>query len=387
MNLLDLIGGDTTLCKVASTHGGEYAGPCPLCGGRDRFRVWPHDERPGYWCRQCSKKGDGIQYLRDRDGLSFAEACDRLSIPQREASRQKQVPELPRLSLNPGPAWQAQARQFTQACEDRLWTSVGAKALDYLHQRGLCDETIRAARIGYHPAERLVSREVWGLSPSPNRKKCLWLPRGIVFPWAVGDELWRVIIRRVGDQVPKHKKYVSISGGGNTLYRVETLQPNAPAIIVEGVLDALAIAQEAVDLIAVVAAGSTTGGRLERWIGRVAFSSIVLVAFDADEAGEAAAAWWLNALGTRAKRWRPYWDDPNAMLKDGADLRTWVREGMGTEPKWWREVATWPAVQREQWAERAAIMELDGGLVRREAEACAFDLVVRRPALPGQGVP
>jgi hypothetical protein len=208
-----------------------------------------------------------------------------------------------------------------------------------------------------------------------------------VFPWAVGDELWRVIIRRVGDQVPKHKKYVSISGGGNTLYRVETLQPNAPAIIVEGVLDALAIAQEAVDLIAVVAAGSTTGGRLERWIGRVAFSSIVLVAFDADEAGEAAAAWWLNALGTRAKRWRPYWDDPNAMLKDGADLRTWVREGMGTEPKWWREVATWPAVQREQWAERAAIMELDGGLVRREAEACAFDLVVRRPALPGQGVP
>ena len=23
----------------AATHGGEYAGPCPLCGGRDRFLV------------------------------------------------------------------------------------------------------------------------------------------------------------------------------------------------------------------------------------------------------------------------------------------------------------------------------------------------------------
>jgi DNA primase len=41
MNLVDLIGRDTTLRKVASTHGGEYAGSCPWCGGDDRFRVWP----------------------------------------------------------------------------------------------------------------------------------------------------------------------------------------------------------------------------------------------------------------------------------------------------------------------------------------------------------
>jgi hypothetical protein len=55
-------------------------------------------------------------------------------------------------------------------------------------------------------------------------------------------------------------KYITVSGGSNTLYRLDTLRPNAPAMIVEGVLDALAIAQEAGDLIAVVAAGSTTGG-------------------------------------------------------------------------------------------------------------------------------
>ena len=57
MNLVDLIGRDTTLRKVASTHGGEYAGPCPWCGGEDRFRVWPYADRPGYWCRQCGKNG------------------------------------------------------------------------------------------------------------------------------------------------------------------------------------------------------------------------------------------------------------------------------------------------------------------------------------------
>ena len=67
-------------------------------------------------------------------------------------------------------------------------------------------------------------------------------------------------------------------------------------------------------VIAVVAAGSTTGRRLERWIGRIALTSIILVAFDADKAGEEAAAWWLKALGALARRWRPFWDDPAAML-------------------------------------------------------------------------
>ena len=39
MSLLDLMAQETTLRKVASTQGREYAGPCPWCGGRDRFRV------------------------------------------------------------------------------------------------------------------------------------------------------------------------------------------------------------------------------------------------------------------------------------------------------------------------------------------------------------
>ena len=38
-NLLALISLDTDLKRIASTGGGEYAGPCPFCGGRDRFQV------------------------------------------------------------------------------------------------------------------------------------------------------------------------------------------------------------------------------------------------------------------------------------------------------------------------------------------------------------
>jgi len=59
-------------------------------------------------------------------------------------------------------------------------------------------------------------------------------------------------------------------------------------------------------------------------VGRRALCSSVLVAFDADASGDEASAWRLKALGPRAKRWRPYWDDPNAMLQGGVDLRTTI---------------------------------------------------------------
>ena len=63
---------DTPLRKAAATHGGEYAGGCPFCGGEDRFRAWPEQGR--YWCRQCGAQGDAIDYLRQKHGLSFREA-------------------------------------------------------------------------------------------------------------------------------------------------------------------------------------------------------------------------------------------------------------------------------------------------------------------------
>jgi len=84
-DLLDLIGRDTRLRKVASTAGGEYAGPCPFCGGRDRFRVQPEQGR--WWCRRCgdgARWEDAIAYVRKRDGVDFVEAGRLLGASERE---------------------------------------------------------------------------------------------------------------------------------------------------------------------------------------------------------------------------------------------------------------------------------------------------------------
>lgn len=55
--------------------GGELVGPCPKCGGRDRFAI--NLRSHAYLCRRCGiAGGDQIQLARDVLDLSFREALD-----------------------------------------------------------------------------------------------------------------------------------------------------------------------------------------------------------------------------------------------------------------------------------------------------------------------
>lgn len=83
VDLLDLIGSDTALRKV-TVGGGAYAGPCPWCGGTDRFVVRPQgraSEAPCWWCRQCTgeKPQSCIDYVMRRDGLDLHHAAAKLA--------------------------------------------------------------------------------------------------------------------------------------------------------------------------------------------------------------------------------------------------------------------------------------------------------------------
>lgn len=61
-NLVDLLSeyGFSPVKKTAT----EWPSPCPFCGGKDRFQIWP-DEGEGrghYWCRQCDAKGVAFNF-------------------------------------------------------------------------------------------------------------------------------------------------------------------------------------------------------------------------------------------------------------------------------------------------------------------------------------
>ncbi len=102
--------------------------------------------------------------------------------------------------------------------------------------------------------------------------------------------------------------------------------------LVEGEFDALTIWQHAGRNIAAVATGSTTAARRPRWLAPLAACCVVLVAFDGDEAGEEAAAYWLRVL-PRARRWRPYFGkDANDLATSGGDVAAWILDGLGSAP-------------------------------------------------------
>ncbi len=68
--------------------GTEYAGPCPVCGGDDRFGVNP---RKDVWlCRGSGRGGDAIALVEYLDGADFLAACETLTgraPPRGEGSR------------------------------------------------------------------------------------------------------------------------------------------------------------------------------------------------------------------------------------------------------------------------------------------------------------
>lgn len=55
--------GDVKLKRVTTSGGGEWAGPCVVCLGVDRMRVWPapSEGNPRAWCRQCGVSGDALR--------------------------------------------------------------------------------------------------------------------------------------------------------------------------------------------------------------------------------------------------------------------------------------------------------------------------------------
>lgn len=72
--------------------GKDHAGPCPSCGGRDRFSV--HYGKRKFNCRGCGAKGvDALALALVGDHIAFVEACEELSGEPRPARIAAETPE------------------------------------------------------------------------------------------------------------------------------------------------------------------------------------------------------------------------------------------------------------------------------------------------------
>lgn len=323
VDMADLAGRTVHLKKVASTRGGEFAGPCPFCGGRDRFRVQP---KTGLWfCRQCSPDGrwqDAIAFVQRRDSVDFAEACRILGASSSELGERTPRREQPKAQLaediEPSATWRARAIEFVDQAAATLWTTAGEKARDYLARRGLQEETLRVWRVGFQPSDQFEPVERWGLDG-----KAVFLARGIVLPWLRGDTVDQVKVRRAVVR-PDDEKYASIRGGHPLLFGADTLAPGSPAVMAEGELDTLLVWQAVHDRTAAVSLGSASRWPTRRGALLLSQATPLLLAYDVDTDGERGAE-RIRQLAPHARRIKPpAGKDVTEFVEAGGRARAWL---------------------------------------------------------------
>jgi hypothetical protein len=116
--------------------GRELVGPCPRCGGRDRFAA--HLDKQVWNCRGCAGRGDVIDLVQHLDGVGFTTAISILNGAQPRAAVRIAMP-----THKPNGADDYERRQREKA--RWLWSQrqpiIGSIAERYLREvRGIdCD--------------------------------------------------------------------------------------------------------------------------------------------------------------------------------------------------------------------------------------------------------
>ena len=219
MSILDLLQQDHITPKhAASTHGGEYHSPCPVCGGNDRFQSWPDrgdGKKTTWWCRQCDKGGDDIEYLKHVRKMSYPDACEFLGQQPKERTTERRVNTKPHQEFRPrevsapSELWNKKAEAFISWAEGQLWKYRDNPVWERL--KGFKEETIRHFRLGLSTETFFRYREDWGLPTEPRldgKPKKLWLPSGLVIPNVQGGAITQIRIRPTDPEV--RQRYITL---------------------------------------------------------------------------------------------------------------------------------------------------------------------------------
>jgi DNA primase len=77
----DVLGVAERLGARLKKAGGEWVGPCPRCGGLDRFAI--NARKRIFNCRRCGIGGDAIGMVEHFTGSSFVEAVQFIGAARR----------------------------------------------------------------------------------------------------------------------------------------------------------------------------------------------------------------------------------------------------------------------------------------------------------------
>jgi DNA primase len=286
--------------------GQNFRGLCPFHSEKTpSFNV--HPVRQIYHCFGCGKGGDVFSFVMEMEKCEFpdavrtvAEKCG-IAIPRpKERSPQERKENQQRAALLEMHR-EAQAF-FVKQLEN---TAEGKLARAYLEDRGLDKATIERFGIGYAPsggdvllrffkskyAEKLLA-DSGLLSRDQSGRLFDRFRRRITFP--ISNESAKIVAfgcRALGEEQPKYlnSPETPIYSKSNVLYHLdrakEALRRQDFAILVEGYMDAIAVARAGISNV-VASCGTSLADPQIKLLGR--FTKRVVVNYDPDAAGQSA---------------------------------------------------------------------------------------------------
>lgn len=338
-DIVELIDGRVRLKKAGRNH----QACCPFHDEKSPSFTVSQDKQ-FYHCFGCGAHGNVISFLMEFDRLEFPEAIEELAqyhsieVPREKGGAPPPSAEQKQQKENDYELMEKVTKYFAQQL--RVHPDKD-KAVNYLKNRGLSGEIVKAFDMGYAPPEWDSVLKTFGISPvyqeqlldlkliteNDNRRRFDFFRDRIMFP--IRDKRGRVIGfggRVLEDGGPKYlnSPETRIFHKGHELYgfyQAKQAHRNLPRVmIVEGYMDVVALGQFGIDY-AVASLGTATTPEHIQMLFRA--TSEVVCCYDGDRAGREAAWRALeNAL--------PFLKDGVEMkflfLPDGEDPDTLVRK-------------------------------------------------------------
>jgi hypothetical protein len=289
------------------------------------------------WSTSCDKHGSLVAWLVTYRQWSKEAALAYIyddRTPSAEAHKREEYPPSPP-DYSPGPLWQKRAWRVIERAHANLWenqtsTSIwnngkSMKPLDWLHDRGLKDSTLKIWNIGWIPITWQDDPGHWGMDGKP-----VFIPQGILIPCIINELVWYLKVR----QPKQFPKYIQVRKSQKALYMVQTIENNDTVVFCEGEFDALLLWQEIEDLTSdhdlagVVTLGSAGNPlNVATWGLYLLETKNRLLAYDADEAGQAGSdnMAWLKTRKLDIPKLKPKDKDLTDFYKSGGDLRAWLK--------------------------------------------------------------
>lgn len=303
---------------------GVVCGPCPRCGGEDRFQVWLPPKNT-YWCRQCCDRGNFRKFLREIRGLSSEEA-------QRVVDRERH-PSNP-LETSSGQNGDGDRETWRETVKD---LAVRGKKdlmedrtmLRYLQRdRGLTRETIRRHHLGVLRGKCRLKYADLGMgeyhqNARGEKVRGFLAPNGLLIPNIVQGERGSGLLIRTLDGHPA--KYWSLPGSvlQSMLIKGRCGEYEGIVAVVESYLCGMLLNQETG--VPVVALGGVKAPLSTPSQEALLDARIVLLLFDDDDAGCETARAYQGAFSNAVISPVPRGKDVTDAWAQGLDLELFMR--------------------------------------------------------------